>query len=232
MNRKIIITGDGSHSISINGSEIIYHSKHGAIQESKHVFINAGLTFFLSGNKFEEKASLNILEIGFGTGLNALLSLQQAILLEQKIFYHAIEPHPLNKEEFESLNYPQLIDTSLSKYFLQMHQSACEETISIHPLFSLVKSNSSLQNINLTKKFHLIYFDAFHPNYQPELWTTEIFKKMYNILYYNGMLVTYSSKGNVCRSMLAAGFSTEKIAGPPHKREMLRAIKKESNIKA
>ncbi len=221
----IQLTADGSNTIAIPQLNVTYHSKHGAIQESQHVFIKEGLQYLLRTNTFDKTEPINILEVGFGTGLNGWLSLYEAIKYNQKIFYQTIEPYPLSIDETEKLNYPELFNGDLKKYFLQLHMCEWNKEISIHSLFSFKKINAALQDFTAKEKFHLIYFDAFDPNVQPELWTRQIFKKLYDFLYDNGILVTYSSKGSVRRAMQAAGFSTEKIAGPPGKREITRAKK-------
>jgi tRNA U34 5-methylaminomethyl-2-thiouridine-forming methyltransferase MnmC len=225
LERIIQLTEDGSHTILIPEINVTYHSKFGAIQESKHVFIKEGLQYFLSIHAVNKDESLNIFEIGFGTGLNTWLSLNEAIHLNRKINYCAVEPFPLSVEEAGKLNYASILDKDLQKYFLQLHQCEWDEEILIHPLFLFEKINIQLQDFSINKKFHLIYFDAFDPNAQPELWTENVFEKMRDILYPNGILVTYCSKGIVRRTMQAAGFSVEKLKGPPHKREMVRAVK-------
>jgi len=225
LKRIIQLTEDGSHTILIPEINVTYHSKFGAIQESKHVFIKEGLQYLLNADLFKKDDVLNIFEVGFGTGLNAWLSLSEAIRLNRKINYCAVEPFPLSIEEAEKLNYASFADKDLQKYFWQLHQCEWNEEILIHPLFLFEKINIQLQNFSTSKKFHLIYFDAFDPNTQPELWTENVFKKMFDILYSNGILVTYCSKGIVRRAMQATGFSVEKLKGPPHKREMVRAVK-------
>jgi tRNA U34 5-methylaminomethyl-2-thiouridine-forming methyltransferase MnmC len=221
MERILQHTSDGSHTIAVPSMHVTYHSIHGAIQESMHVFINAGLQPLL--HQFE---TLYIFEMGFGTGLNALLSLQQAIRYDQKIFYYAVELFPLKQNEYASLNYSsQLQDESLQSYFKFMHECEWEKEVSIHPLFILHKTNQSLLDLTAHQSFNLIFFDAFAPSAQPELWAQQVFEKMFQSLANKGVLVTYCSKGDVRRAMIAAGFKVEKLQGPPRKREMLRAIK-------
>ena len=221
MKRNIQQTADGSHTISVAEMNVTYHSTYGAIQESMHVFINAGLKPLLN-----TKDTLHVFEMGFGTGLNALLSLQTAIQHQQKIICNAIELFPLEKEIYEQLNYAeQLNNQSLQAYFTKMHLCNWEEDVQIHPLFTLHKSIVSLTDFTTTEQFDLIYFDAFDPAAQPELWTESIFKRLFSILAKDGVLVTYSSKGDVRRAMQAAGFKVEKLKGPQGKREMVRAVK-------
>jgi tRNA U34 5-methylaminomethyl-2-thiouridine-forming methyltransferase MnmC len=221
MKRVVQLTSDGSHTVSIPEMHVTYHSIHGAIHESMHVFIKAGLEPLL-----HKTETIRIFEMGFGTGLNALLSLQEAIQYNQKIFYYAVELFPLLMDEYVSLNYSdRLNDASLQFYFTLMHESEWEKDIAIHPLFTLHKSNQSLLNLTTNQFFNLIFFDAFAPTTQPELWTAKVFEKMFHLLIDKGVLVTYCSKGDVRRTMQAAGFKVEKLQGPPRKREMLRAIK-------
>ena len=217
MKREIITTKDGSKSISIPEQNVTYHSIHGALQESNHVFIEAGLRPLL--NQLE---TIHIFEMGFGTGLNALLSLQIAITHQQKINYTAVELFPLTIEEASALNYTH-------ESFMQLHQCDWEKDNELNRYFTLHKTNGSLLNYSTNKTIHLIYFDAFAPAAQPELWTKDIFDKLYSILAVNGVLVTYCSKGSVKRAMLEAGFSVEKIPGALHKREMIRAKKMTEN---
>jgi tRNA U34 5-methylaminomethyl-2-thiouridine-forming methyltransferase MnmC len=223
--RIILLTEDGSHTVSVPAMNVTYHSTHGAIQESMLVFIKTGLQYFTEQNRDSQGETINIFEMGFGTGLNALLTLQHAIQVCQKIAYQTIEPYPLSSEEIASLNYTDLINKDLRQSFYAMHQCKWNETIELHPLFSFQKLKTELKQFQVTQKTHVIYFDAFDPNTQPELWTGGVFKKMFAMLYSNGALVTYCSKGTVRRAMQAAGFKVEKLAGPPGKREIVRAIK-------
>ncbi|SFP99607.1 tRNA (5-methylaminomethyl-2-thiouridine)(34)-methyltransferase MnmD [Parafilimonas terrae] len=221
--RLIQITEDGSHTIIIPSKKIIYHSTHGALQESRHIFINSGLKYFL--NKYADaNETIHVFEMGLGTGLNALLTWQEAALLKQKIFYHAVELYPLTKPEADSLNYDNFMENNNVR-LSAIHHSAWNELISLNEYFSFIKTNADIQNFNTAQKFNLIYFDAFDPNAQPELWTEIIFKKMFDLLLNNGILVTYCSKGAVQRAMKTAGFIVQKLKGPPGKREIIRAIK-------
>lgn len=224
-NRIIQLTEDGSHTIAIPELNITYHSRHGAIQESMHVFINAGLNFFAENNKHLNTQTINIFEAGFGTGLNALLSLGCAINHNKKIIYQTIEPCPLVVEEVNQLNYADLINKDLKQSFIAMHACDWNKKIPLHPLFSFQKIRINLHQFETSEQFHVIYFDAFDPNAQPELWIEIVFRKMFHLLHSNGILVTYSSKGSVQRAMKAAGFSIEKLKGPPGKREIIRALK-------
>ena len=214
-----MITADGSTTIHIAEWDEQYHSKHGAIQEAKHVFIQNGLSLF-SGQK------ISVLEIGFGTGLNSFITFLEAPKMNLHIDYVGVEAYPLAAEEVEKMNYvEQLNAKEFSNDFNKMHQQEWEIKDAISPDFSLTKRKQFFNEINDENKFDLIYFDAFGARVQPELWTEEIFEKMYKALKNGGVLVTYSAKGSVRRAMLAVGFLVEKLPGPPGKREMLRGKK-------
>lgn len=221
MQREIIVTKDGSHSVSIPELEVTYHSLHGAIQESQHVFINAGL---LDSKLFDYIGVHSILEIGLGTGLNALLTLMEADKHQNRIYYTAIEPYPLSEAETTGLNYcEQLNSPHYQQHFERIHECGWEEMYGITDYFRLTKHKTSLQDFSSHELFDVIYFDAFAPRAQPELWTQDIFEKLFPLLKDNGTLVTYCSKSIVRRAMQAAGFTIEKIQGPWGKREMIRA---------
>lgn len=221
MERILQATSDGSHTIAIPSLEVTYHSKHGAIQESMHVFIEAGWKQKVT----RPDESIKILEIGFGTGLNALLTLMEATT--QTVWYESLEAFPIDLQTAGQLNYCQLLNwPDLQHTYQEMHTGEWNKPLAIAPNFTLCKRHTKLQDYQQQdKKFDLVYFDAFAPNVQPELWTEEIFQKIFNLLNPGAMLVTYCSKGDVRRTMKAAGFEVEKIPGPPGKREMVRARK-------
>jgi len=226
MQRQIIVTDDGSHSVSIPDMNVTYHSVHGAIQESRHVFIEASFLYW--SGRSNRPDQLSILEMGFGTGLNALLTLIETKKEKSlEVHYTAIELFPLQKEEYSQLNYcAALNEPGTQEYFDKMHECDWGKDILIAERFILFKANQSLPGFKPMRLFDIVYFDAFAPAAQPELWTKEIFELLYNNMSPQSVLVTYCSKGDVRRAMIAAGFGVEKIPGPPHKREMLRAIKK------
>ena len=222
MKRNVITTSDGSKTISIEGWNEQYHSKHGAIQEAYHVFIKHGLNLF-------RNRTVKILEIGFGTGLNALISWKEATNLEIDIHYTGIEAYPVTMEEFGQLNYISRLDApDYEAGFRLMHSSPWGMTIDIAADFRLCKRQQDFKDIEDKDDFDLIYFDAFGAQVQPELWTMEIFQKMYGALKTHGVLVTYAAKGDVRRAMQTVGFQVERLQGPPGKREMLRATKTET----
>ncbi|MCK0160321.1 tRNA (5-methylaminomethyl-2-thiouridine)(34)-methyltransferase MnmD [Allomuricauda sp. F6463D] len=219
MKRKIITTGDGSKTIQIADWDEQYHSKHGAVQEAYHVFIEHGLRLF-------QNEHIKLLEIGFGTGLNALITLLEAPKQQLSIDYVGVEAFPVSIEEVKELDYcTQLGVEAKESIFLNMHRVAWEEAVSLTSQFSLLKQKKDFKDIDQQNLFNLIYFDAFGARVQPELWTENIFLKMYQVLKEGGVLVTYSAKGSVRRSMQAVGFIVERLPGPPGKREMLRATK-------
>ncbi|QIH38148.1 tRNA (5-methylaminomethyl-2-thiouridine)(34)-methyltransferase MnmD [Flavobacterium sp. Sr18] len=219
MKREIIQTLDGSTTIHIAEWDECYHSKHGAIQEAQHVFIKNGLSLFPDRN-------VSILEIGFGTGLNAFITFLESKKRNQSIDYVGVEAYPITAEEIVAMNYVEELNAvEQSSIFDIMHQSNWGEKSILDDDFTLTKRKQFFEEINDENKFDLIYFDAFGYRVQPELWSTAIFEKMYNALKPNGVLVTYAARGVVKRSMIEVGFTVEKLAGPPGKREMFRATK-------
>jgi len=220
MERKIIITNDGSSSIYLPEWDESYHSKHGAIQEAYHVFIKMGLDLF------QDHSKVNILEIGFGTGLNCFITFLESKKRNLHISYNGVEAYPLKAEEISALNYVQQLKSAIyNDVFELMHSMAEDKKGIIDANFNLIKRKLFFHEIEDKNKFNLIYFDAFGAKVQPELWTEEIFKKMFEALKNNGVLVTYSAKGSVRRAMQHVGFDVEKLSGPPGKREMLRGSK-------
>tara|TARA_R100000306_G_scaffold11683_2_gene13763 strand:+ start:4283 stop:4954 length:672 start_codon:yes stop_codon:yes gene_type:complete len=221
MKRTFLKTGDGSITIHLPDWDEQYHSKHGAITEARHVFIKTGLHYFCGKHTTN---SLSILEIGFGTGLNTFLTLLEAKEKNLQINYTGVEAYPIDVKELGELNYAKLLNVSEDE-FQKLHSAEWETKTSIVPNFQLLKRKQFFSEIEDKKAFHLIYFDAFGARVQPELWTLEIFKKMYDALKVDGVLVTYSAKGSVRRNMESVGFTVERLPGPPGKREMLRATK-------
>lgn len=220
MKREIIKTLDGSTTIHLEEWNESYHSKHGAIQEAKHVFIKNGLSLF-------ENNPVTILEIGFGTGLNAFITFLESEEKQQQIEYVGVEAYPVHADEVLGMNYVAELDAlKFDNIFEKMHKSEWDKKTDLSTLFSLTKRKQFFDEIDDYEIFDLIYFDAFGYRVQPELWSTEIFQKMYNSLKPNGVLVTYAARGVVKRSMIEVGFTVEKLAGPPGKREMFRAFKK------
>ena len=219
MSIKILKTEDGSHTLVDSKLSEVYHSKFGAINESTHIFIQHGL------NEMMDNKAIEILEIGLGTGLNVLLTFNN--ILNRKIRYTSIEPYPLNASIIQLLNYPDLLEFSNAlEVFNKIHSCDWQQWEPLSRQFKLLKFQEKLQDIMLPDAtFQLVYFDAFSPEIQPELWTPEIFKKLFKSMKSGGLLLTYSAKGSVKRAMIAAGFTIEKLPGPKGKREMIRAIK-------
>ncbi|RAV29864.1 tRNA (5-methylaminomethyl-2-thiouridine)(34)-methyltransferase MnmD [Sinomicrobium soli] len=219
MKRKIITTADGSTTIQLEEWNEQYHSVHGAVREARHVFIDQGLDRFESG-------PLSVLEIGFGTGLNAFITLLEGVRRGMKIHYTGVEAYPVSAEEVKQLNYVQALGAEAhAALYVRLHEAPWEVPQEIAENFVLVKRKQSFADIGDKACFNLVYFDAFSPRVQPELWTEDIFAKMYEALKPGGILVTYSAKGSVRRAMQAVGFTVERLPGPPGKREMLRAVK-------
>lgn len=227
MKRKIVTTGDGSTTIQITDWNEQYHSMHGAVQEARHVFLKMGLDFWMNENP--DQNTLHILEIGFGTGLNALLTLMHAEKSSVNLLYEGVEAYPVSSEELAQLNYLEAADAqAFEAVFEMMHQTPWEQTEIITEAFQLKKRKQTFETLEDQNQHDLIYFDAFGARVQPELWEEPIFEKMYRALKAGGVLVTYAAKGSVRRAMQAVGFKVERLPGPPGKREMLRAVKIES----
>ena len=219
MKREIIITNDGSTTIRIPEWDENYHSTHGAIQEAKHVFIKNGLDLF------QNQDAISILEIGFGTGLNAFITFLETINKE-KVNYVGVEAYPISQEEIAQMNYVSELDSEMyQEIFDKMHSCDWEKQETISENFHLTKRKQFFQDIEDKNQFDLIYFDAFGFPLQPELWSEVIFKKMYDALLPKGTLVTYACRSSIKNAMLSVGFSIEKLPGAPGKREMLRATK-------
>lgn len=221
MKREIRTTGDGSVTIHIPEWNEHYHSVKGAIAEAQHVFIQSGLHHWLSQH---EANSLTIMEIGFGTGLNAYLTYLETSAKLLTIEYVGIDAYPVLTEEVAQLNYPSLLNQD-SEDFLQLHKVAWETPQTISDKFTLTKRKQLFADIVDANVFDIIYFDAFGARVQPELWGEAIFKSMYIALKTGGVLVTYAAKGSARRAMQAVGFVVERLPGPPGKREMLRGSK-------
>lgn len=219
--RILQITNDGSHTLQLQDSEITYHSRFGAIQESEHVYLTAGLQPFIFTT-----STIRIFEMGFGTGLLAFLSYLEAKENNVKIEYETVEAFPLSKEEYAPLNYAKALGKrEMAESFQLLHKVPWNKMVRIGEWFTLTKHHKPVEQFETDKKFHVIFYDAFMPAAQPELWTTERFAQMFDMLLPNGVLATYCSKGEVRRNLEAVGFLVEKLQGPKGKREMLRAYK-------
>lgn len=240
---KLIQTGDGSQSLYHSELDETYHSRHGAIAESRHVFIQNGLMHQLtqakldvSQNPYNPSRPLSILEMGFGTGLNALLTLlfqqehsqvyanSKGEITEFSIDYQSLEAYPLAPEIYESLDYTKQLKCD-HELFLAMHRAPWEQTTGIAPGFGLLKNKMRFEEFRAESAFDLVYYDAFGARVQPELWEIERFSALYQALRQGGVIVTYAAKGSVRRALQQVGFTVERLPGPPGKREMLRATK-------
>lgn len=218
MKTKLQLTNDGSHTLFVPELDETYHSVHGAVNEAKHVFLKMGMD--------EHEASpLRILEIGFGTGLNAFLTALHANEQGRSVVYHSIEKYPVAEETIQQLNYAEQIDASYKDLYNQLHTVSWEEEHKVNDSFTLKKIKGDLTSFDFASKYDVIYFDAFAPNKQDEMWSEAIFQKMYDCLNPKGIIVTYCAKGSVKRTLKAVGFEQENLPGPPGKREMIRGRK-------
>jgi len=219
---EMVISGDGSNTLFVPALSEHYHSTFGAVAESMQVFIRNGFSCLAPALN-----SIHILEIGFGTGLNAFLTLIAAETAGKRVIYHALEPFPLEAEIWERLNYPALPGyTDFKSRFGELHRACWDRSVEITPGFTLYKSQVDLKHyLPPAGYFQLVYFDAFGPSVQPELWTEAVFSKLYKGLNPGGILTTYSVKGTVVRAVKDAGFTVEKLPGPPGKRHIMRATK-------
>ena len=221
MSLELIITADGSHSLYNAELDEVYHSKNGALAESEHVFIEAGFDF-IRGRETDVK----LLEVGFGTGLNALLTAQQSTTLGLPVSYLAIEPYPLSRDLLQQLNYCKFLPLSARELWKKIHDSPWETWTTVKKGFRLLKIRAKIEDHPLpSDQLNLVYFDAFAPGVQAELWEIGIFQKLWQAMSAGGALVTYSARGAVRRNLENAGFTVERLPGPAGKREMIRAVK-------
>ena len=219
INHEIRVTGDGSKTIFLPELNETYHSSNGAVQESRHIFIQNGLDLV------EKQASIHILEVGFGTGLNALLSASWAEMNNQRIHYIGIEAFPLRPALCFQLDYPRHIDQNSEKIYDELIRCDWERDNQLTIHFSIQKREVKIQDFTAVEPIDLIYFDAFGPRVQAEMWDITILAKMFQSLNVGGALVTYCAQGQFKRDLKSVGFILESLPGPPGKREMTRAIK-------
>ena len=221
MRRKIIKTADGATTIYLEDWKESYHSKHGAIQESYHVFIKNGLSLFTGFKK-----QITILEMGFGTGLNTFITFLEAEKQQLSVHYETVEAYPVLPQEISQLNYTEMLHSQNGTAgFNHIHQLSWEEKHHISAHFTLKKRRQFFSEVSDQARFNLIYFDAFGARVQPHLWEEAMFSRMFKALTSQGKLVTYAARGSVRRAMQKVGFSVERLPGPPGKREMLRATR-------
>ena len=220
MKREVIRTSDGSSTIRIEAMEENYHSGHGALQEARHVFIQYGLEFL------KEKDSIRVFEMGFGTGLNALLAAEFALEQGRHIEYTGIEAFPVEEELISQLNYNELVLPELTATYHQMHTASWGVTHPINSLFQFQKIHAKIEEWEAPLGlFDVVFFDAFGPRAQGEMWEIEILQKMHRLLLPGGVFVTYCAKGQLKRDLRSLGFEVESLPGPPGKREMTRGVK-------
>ncbi len=219
--RKVHKTADGSNTLFVPGLNEFYHSVEGAYRESVHVFINLGL------QKVAYSKNINILEVGFGTGLNGLLSFIEAEKQSLRVFYDALEPFPLEWDLVSKLNYSSITAYPDTEKILEaFHQADLCKWINLNELFKLRKIISKIEDVLLpAKNYDLVYYDAFGPKAQPEMWKPEVFKKIFQSMKPGGVFVTYCAKGQVRRDLEITGFTVERLPGPPGKREVLRGMR-------
>ncbi|WP_316736455.1 tRNA (5-methylaminomethyl-2-thiouridine)(34)-methyltransferase MnmD [Pedobacter aquatilis] len=213
-------TADGSNTLYNETIGEHYHSKHGALQESKHVFIEAGLKFASAG-----KSEISIFEVGFGTGLNFILSFEYCLKNNIKLNYTSLEAFPLTLEVINQTGYSEYVSKEVWTDFISNYNKALKEPTDIAPLCTLEIPHIKLAEFNTDKKFDLVYYDAFSVQHQPEMWSDEIITHTCNLLKPGGTFVTYAITGKLKRAVKACNFTIEKLPGAPGKREMLRAIK-------
>lgn len=218
MDRTIVTTEDGSNTLYVPGLNEHYHSVHGAIQESLHVFIRAGIHHY--GRK-----DIRVLEAGFGTGLNAFLALLDAREQGGMTEFHSFEKYPLTADETAGLNYTSFFKEEDAELFTRLHEAPWEKDVEITPYFTLHKHEEDFANVNFTEEFDIVFYDAFAPEVQPRLWEEEVLARFYNSLKKDGVFVTYCVKGVVKQALRGMGMKLERLPGPPGKREMLRGRK-------
>lgn len=229
MSITILQTRDNSHTLYVPELDETYHSRNGAIEEAMHVYIGKGLHDRAAALRPDpaqpDQPEVSVLEVGFGTGLNAWLTAMECPELSIRCSYHSLEAFPLPASLTSQLNYTNNASADDKMLFDELHKAAWNQPAALTPLFSLHKHHTTLQLYTPQTQFDVIYFDAFAPEKQPELWTEELFRKLYNCLKPGGMIVTYSCKGIIRRLWQDIGFITERLPGPPFKRHMLRGTK-------
>jgi tRNA U34 5-methylaminomethyl-2-thiouridine-forming methyltransferase MnmC len=221
MSIEIITTGDGSHSLRNHQLNETYHSVHGALRESVHVFIKNGLDYLLEQQPAKD---INILEVGFGTGLNALLTWQRALQVRNKFRYQTLEAFPVEDDIWPLLNYTTTEADRLA--FKKLHEAAWNERVLLEANFEVIKVSQTLEEVFLpVSSFNLIYYDAFAPSKQPELWILPVLEKVVAAMDSGSVFVTYCAKGQLKRDLRALGLEVDTLDGPPGKKEMVRGKK-------
>jgi tRNA U34 5-methylaminomethyl-2-thiouridine-forming methyltransferase MnmC len=222
---QLVITGDGSHTLYNPQLDETYHSRNGALTESRHIFINHGLKYYL--NNHRDCRTISVFEMGFGTGLNALLALQFAINNTTHIQYHGVESAPLDMGIVEELNFPEIMKWPDGRQYLaKLHTAEWDMWQTLHPQFNLKKTEISIENYEPeADAYQVIFYDAFAPSKQRSVWDIALLRKMYISLSDGGILTTYCARGQFKRDLDTLGFTVDTLPGPPGKNEMVRAIK-------
>jgi tRNA U34 5-methylaminomethyl-2-thiouridine-forming methyltransferase MnmC len=222
---RLVITGDGSHTLYNTQLDETYHSRNGALTESRHIFLDQGLAYYLRKNPRCTK--VRIFEMGLGTGLNALLALQWAIENQVRVEYHAVDTTPLDMDMIQQLNYPEVMKWPQGRTFLdRLHALEWELRHDLHPHFSIKKTDTSIEKYQAeTEAYQVIFYDAFAPSKQINVWDPFLLEKMYADLSAGGIMTTYCARGQFKRDLRSIGFSVETLPGPPGKHEMVRAVK-------
>jgi tRNA U34 5-methylaminomethyl-2-thiouridine-forming methyltransferase MnmC len=215
---ELTITSDGSHTIYVPELDEHYHSVHGAVQESVFIFVNNGFEFCKAN-------PVSVLEIGFGTGLNALLTAIRTASGKREVNYTSVEKYPVDSKIISSLNHHEFAGENGREIFNLIHSSPWNISVNICNNFKLKKIETDFTKEQLTGRYDLIYFDAFGPDKQPEMWTSKMFAGISDVTNKNGIFVTYSAKGDVKRNLKTCGFDVTLLPGPPGKRQMIRAVK-------
>ncbi|HUW93381.1 MAG TPA: tRNA (5-methylaminomethyl-2-thiouridine)(34)-methyltransferase MnmD [Bacteroidales bacterium] len=216
---RLQVTGDGSHTLYIASIDEHYHSHFGALTESKHIFINAGIEYY-QGDR------VSVLEVGFGTGLNALLTAIYAEEKKRHVTYVTLEKYPLKNDLVSELNHASMTGSRGKWLFDAIHEAKWESPVELTPWFTIHKKKFDLTTDSLSGSFDLIYFDAFGPDKQPEMWTSEVMGKVDAVTHAGTVFVTYSAKGSLRRMLNGLGFEVSLLPGPPGKRVITRAEKK------
>lgn len=217
---KIITTEDGSHSLFDDDLNETYHSTRGALGESLHVFVKEGLSYWLSKNNAEE---VSILEVGLGTGLNAFLAAQFANENNITVHFTSLEPYPIEEEIYENLNFHQTADER--ELLMKIHNAKWQEPVELSNSFSIYKTEDKLETFETIDSYDLIFFDAFAPSKQPEVWSLNNIKKCFDISSKGAMLTTYCAQGQFKRNLAEVGFEVETLQGAMGKKEMVRGVK-------
>jgi len=221
---KVIKTSDGSHTIKHLELNETYHSTHGAIQESNHVYIEQGLHYFT--NRFQAR-SVKILEVGFGTGLNALLTMLDEKTQSIEKIYHSVEAFPLSEVILNQLNYPDYLShQGDAQGFLELHKANWGEDVRLNNAFTIHKIHADICSLRLEEDFYdLVYFDAFAPKIQPEIWAKSVLANVVSVMREKGVMVTYCASGQFKRDLKDLNMEVEEVPGPPGKRVMVRACR-------